>query len=154
MSEKHKTTANYQQKDQKTLKTSTSILCELTRLKSQQKYLECSQIKLNPENFDEADIKNTICDIEDCKLNVDQALHNYRTTIKRDIEEMWVFINAIKVDIFNTGNLQNCTMNGLRERIIGINTQIQKLNEKNQRYFHELREASKNLELDTKFLLK
>ncbi|XP_016957249.1 uncharacterized protein LOC108029491 [Drosophila biarmipes] len=32
-------------------KTPTAILCELTRLKAQQKYLECHQVKLNPNNF-------------------------------------------------------------------------------------------------------
>ncbi|XP_017077170.1 uncharacterized protein LOC108111972 [Drosophila eugracilis] len=31
--------------------TPTAILCELTRLKAQQKYLECHQVKLNPNNF-------------------------------------------------------------------------------------------------------
>ncbi|KQS62103.1 uncharacterized protein LOC26526403 [Drosophila erecta] len=31
--------------------TPTAVLCELTRLKAQQKYLECNQVKLNPNNF-------------------------------------------------------------------------------------------------------
>ncbi|XP_055374467.1 uncharacterized protein LOC129607460, partial [Condylostylus longicornis] len=121
-------------------KSTTALLCELTRLKSQRKYLECSQLKFNPDDFDEIDIKRKIQEIEDKRHSLEQELNDYKMYTKRDLDDMWIFINSIKEDINNKESLTKCPISNIRERVIGINNQINKLKEKNKKEMKELKE--------------
>lgn len=127
-------------------KTSTSLLCELTRLKSQQKYLECSQMKINPEHYDDGDEdKDTVYEIENLKANLENQLNEFREAARRDVQDVWIFINAIKDDVFNQENFQKCTVNGIRDRIIGINLHLSKLIDRNRGCLEGLQKSYEEL---------
>lgn len=143
-------------------KTSTSLLCELTRLKSQQKYLECSQIKINfnikdkndnnndNDNNDDNYDKQNIKDIENLKNQLENQFIDYRDQNIKNIQDIQIFINAIKNDIMNDENLKNCSVNNLRERIVGINTHLNKLQETNYENLKILKNNCENYEKEIK----
>ncbi|XP_017033354.1 uncharacterized protein [Drosophila kikkawai] len=171
--------------------TPTAILCELTRLKAQQKYLECNQVKLNPNNFilddeednkavepnseDELDVpdehpqsgKNQrpissstaalislINEIEQEKLDLNQKFQEYRSTKRGELQDMWHYVAAIKEDVFRPERLSQYTVNALRQRIICVNSQLERLTAKNSKELETLKEEYEKLEKENKFLWK
>lgn len=157
-------------------KSSTTLVCELTRLKSQQKYLECNQVKLIPEHFYDtndsiistatiagtADCKskdNTVViqlinEIEHLKIQLDRELTVFRQQSRTDVKDMCLQIKQIKEDIQRPDRLHKYPMGALREHIIGINTQLERLNLKNATELQMLQKECENLEIDTKLLIK
>ncbi|XP_016991485.1 uncharacterized protein LOC108053372 [Drosophila rhopaloa] len=170
--------------------TPTAILCELTRLKAQQKYLECHQVKLNPNNFilhDDEDTMDTdqksegertasenpetsrnprlnssstaelislINEIEREKLEINEKLLQYRTAKRGELQDMWHFVATIKEDVFRPERLSQYTVNALREKIIGVNTQLYRLSAQNSKELEELKEEYEKLERENKLLWK
>ena len=147
-------------------KSKTSILCELTRLKSQQKYLECNQVKLNAANFMDEDPKepsakvssvsqsnqstlSTINEIDHLRLQFEENLHNYRENAIREIRDMWLSINNMKSDVFQEERLKQFSVQTIRERIINVNTQLEKLNSKNRGDMAGLQIECARLETET-----
>ncbi|XP_067627617.1 uncharacterized protein [Eurosta solidaginis] len=155
-------------------KSCTALLCELTCLKSQQKYLECSQVKLNPDNFvdqpQSAKNKNgptaiplansdsvatqLVNDIENLKVQLSQDLLVYRENSYREVQDLRELVNAIREDVHKPERLSQYTLPVLRERIITINTQLMQLCDKNQAEILRLRENSDKLERDNVVLVK
>lgn len=171
--------------------TPTAILCELTRLKAQQKYLECNQVKLNPNNFilkDEEDTKavepktedesdlpaehpeggnrqrpqssstaaliSLINDIEREKLDLNQKFQEYRSAKRGELQDMWHYVATIKEDVFRPERLSQYTVNALRERIIGVNGQLERLAVKNAKELETLKEEYEKLERENTFIWK
>ncbi|XP_030371598.1 uncharacterized protein LOC115621639 [Scaptodrosophila lebanonensis] len=167
--------------------TATSILCELTRLKSQQKYLECNQVKLNPNHFldddtpiedvdhstspnnggelkeaknatdlrnSETTIASLINEIEHLKFLLNEQLQAYRNEKRDELGDMWHYITAIKDDVFRPERLSQYTTNTLRERIIGINAQLDRLNVKNSNDLQSLQKAYNKMEQEVQVLWK
>ncbi|XP_017013877.2 uncharacterized protein [Drosophila takahashii] len=170
--------------------TPTAILCELTRLKAQQKYLECHQVKLNPNNFtlqnDEvedtdpksdgegkpalespetgrnprptssstADLISLINEIEQEKLVLNEKLLQYRNAKRGELQDMWHFVATIKEDVFRPERLSQYTVNALREKIVGVNSQLYRLADQNSKELEELKEQYEKLERENKLLWK
>ncbi|XP_020801355.1 uncharacterized protein LOC110178536 [Drosophila serrata] len=167
--------------------TPTAILCELTRLKAQQKYLECNQVKLNPNNFilddeeednkvvepkseDESDPQSgkgkrptssstavligLINEIEQEKLDLNQKFKEYRSEKRRELQDMWHYVAAIKEDVFQPERLSQYTVNALRQRIIGVNGQLERLTLKNSKELETLKEEYEKLEKENTFIWK
>ncbi|XP_039480301.1 uncharacterized protein LOC120444593 [Drosophila santomea] len=159
--------------------TPTAVLCELTRLKAQQKYLECNQVKLNPNNFilkdDEdtapceepetgrnprpnssstADLISLINEIEQEKLVLNEKLKLYCSEKRGELQDMWHFVATIKEDVFRPERLSQYTVNALRERIVGLNAQLCRLAAQNSKELAELKEQYNQLESENKLLWK
>ncbi|XP_017040851.1 uncharacterized protein LOC108087805 [Drosophila ficusphila] len=171
--------------------TPTAILCELTRLKAQQKYLECHQVKLNPNNFiiqdddgdtvdtdpksknevnasenletirnprptssSTADLIRLINQIEHEKVELNKKHLQYRTAKREELQDMWHFVTTIKEDVFRPERLSQYTVNALRERIVGVNTQLYRLTAQNSKEIAELKEEYEKLEQENKLLWK
>ncbi|XP_017087272.2 uncharacterized protein [Drosophila bipectinata] len=157
--------------------TPTAILCELTRLKAQQKYLECNQVKLNPKNFmleDEEDpepdldgtaperpsssstaaLVSQINAIEAEKLDLSEKLKKYKAVKRDELQDMWHFVATIREDVFQPERLSQYTINALREKIIAVSGQLERLGEKNANELEALRKEYEVLERENKFLWK
>lgn len=162
--------------------TPTAILCELTRLKAQQKYLECNQVKLNPKNFmleDEEDINRIdpetdvdgsagerpsssstaaligqINAIEVERLELNEKLKKYKTIKRDELQDMWHYVATIREDVFQPERLSQYTINALREKIIGVSGQLERLGEKNAKELETLKKEYEILERENKFLWK
>ncbi|XP_055916408.1 uncharacterized protein LOC129949156 [Eupeodes corollae] len=142
-----------------TKKSCTTILCELTRLKSQQKYLECSQVKLNPDNYgsneDDGDgVGSIIREIEDLKITLARGLEEQKMSAKREVDNMWIFVNAIRDDILDGERLKKYSVQSIRDRILSINSMLAKMTENNEQNLKELQQKILEIEKDTKLLLK
>ncbi|XP_055838745.1 uncharacterized protein LOC129906831 [Episyrphus balteatus] len=148
-----------------TKKSCTAILCELTRLKSQQKYLECSQVKSNPDNFGSVDedvngsgngdgVYSIIREIEDLKITLARDLEEKKMSVKREVENMWIFVNAIRDDVLDGERLKQYSVQSIRDRILSINSMLGKLNEINEQTLKDVQRKIVEIENDTKFLLK
>ncbi|KPU76010.1 uncharacterized protein Dana_GF27993 [Drosophila ananassae] len=159
--------------------TPTAILCELTRLKAQQKYLECNQVKLNPKNFmleDEEDIHRAdpeteldgerpsssstaalirqINAIEVEKLDLNEKLKKYKKIKRDELQDMWHYVATIREDVFQPERLSQYTINALREKIIAVSGQLERLGEKNAKELETLRKDYELLERENKVLWK
>ncbi|XP_053967111.1 uncharacterized protein LOC128868713 [Anastrepha ludens] len=151
-------------------KSCTTLLCELTRLKSQQKYLECSQVKLNPANYEDPTASNgsaafplpplggeamqLVNEIECLKVQLDEDLKVYSENSYREVEEFRDLVSAIRVDVQQPERLSQYTLPVLRERIIAINTQLMQLCDKNQAEMEKLRGEFEQLERNNDILVK
>lgn len=153
-------------------KSSTTLMCELTRLKSQQKYLECNQVKLIVDNFFDTDgssntnttgrptqtnnssVINLINEIEKLKTQFDSELAAFRQKSRTAVKDMCLQIKHIREDIQQPDRLQLYPIGALREHIIGINAQIERLNSKNAAELQLLQKECENLEIDTTILIK
>ncbi|BFG05774.1 uncharacterized protein DMAD_04433 [Drosophila madeirensis] len=164
--------------------TPTAIMCELTRLKAQQKYLECHQVRLNASNFQDnpddedshegndehgtpsqeigarqrpgsssaAALTSQINEIERLQLELNDKMQVYRATKRNELQDMWRYVNAMKEDVLRPERLNMCTVNALRERIIGLNGQLERLGAKNSKELETLREEYHKLERENKFI--
>ncbi|XP_036344988.1 uncharacterized protein LOC118754231 [Rhagoletis pomonella] len=155
-------------------KSCTTLLCELTRLKTQQKYLECSQVKLNPANYEDppASANNNngatafaqppagieamqlANEIECMKVQLEEDLKVYRENSFREVQELRDKVKSIREDVQQPDRLRQCTLPMLRERVITINTQLMQLCDKNQNEFEKLREECETLERNNDVLVK
>ncbi|XP_062135456.1 uncharacterized protein LOC133845109 [Drosophila sulfurigaster albostrigata] len=163
--------------------TPTSILCELMRLKAQQKYLECNQVKLNASNFlDDNDpggdididigagedslhtasrrpssgpkVSSLINDIDRLKLELDEKLQKYRIDKRGQLQDMWHYMQTLKEDVFKPERLSLYTVNAVRERIIGLNGQLERLNVQNSKELESLKQEFDQMERENKFVWK
>lgn len=150
----------------------TKLLCELTRLKAQQKYLECNQINLLPENFMDdnvdnadnvsntytgcgnADIVGLINEINVLKSDLNNAFLAYHQALQKSVKDFYSSVKEIKEDVFKPQRLRKFSVNNLRERTIGINTQLERLRAKNIDEITTLRDECEKLENETKILIK
>ncbi|KAI9582801.1 hypothetical protein GQX74_012018 [Glossina fuscipes] len=152
----------------------TKLLCELTRLKAQQKYLECNQINLLPENFmDNVDTNNTnnasnaysACDnntdivglineINVLKSDLNNAFLAYHQELQKSVKDFYCSVKEIKEDVFKPQRLRQFSVNNLRERTIGIHTQLERLRARNINEITTLRDECEKLENETKILIK
>uniref|UniRef100_A0A1A9UY50 Uncharacterized protein n=1 Tax=Glossina austeni TaxID=7395 RepID=A0A1A9UY50_GLOAU len=156
----------------------TKLLCELTRLKAQQKYLECNQINLLPENFMDngfhvdnaadnfsnisnaysacgnADIVGLINEINVLKSDLNNAFLAYHQELQKSVKDFYSSVKEIKEDVFKPQRLRTFSVNNLRERTIGINTQLERLRAKNTNELTTLRDECEKLENETKILIK
>ncbi|XP_032590038.1 uncharacterized protein LOC116804962 [Drosophila grimshawi] len=163
-----------------------SILCELMRLKAQQKYLECNQVKLNASNFlDDNENDNDldgvggvgggedmggtasrrpssgnkvagrlINDIDRLKLELDEKLSKHHVEKRGQLQDMWHYMNTLKQDVFRPERLSLYTVNAVRERIIALNAQLERLSVQNAKELDTLRQEYEKLEQDNGFVWK
>ncbi|XP_026840968.1 uncharacterized protein LOC113565046 [Drosophila persimilis] len=153
--------------------TPTAIMCELTRLKAQQKYLECHQVRLNASHFQDSPddepssegngaqrpgsssttaLASLINEIERLQFELDEKMQVYRSAKRNELQDMWHFVTAMKEDVFRPERLSMFTVNALRERIIGLNGQLERLSAKNSKELQTLREEYQQLERENKFI--
>nr|XP_014102592.1 uncharacterized protein LOC106627105 [Bactrocera oleae]XP_036223818.1 uncharacterized protein LOC106627105 [Bactrocera oleae]XP_036223819.1 uncharacterized protein LOC106627105 [Bactrocera oleae] len=139
----------------------TSLLCELTRLKSQQKYLECNQAKLNPAHYEDPpvsgrsknnSISQMINEIEALKAYLENRLKAYRENCYCEIQELRQVVSSIHEDV-QPQRLSQCSLPELRERIISTNTQLIQLCDKNEKEMEKLRDECENIERDNKVIV-
>ncbi|TDG48310.1 hypothetical protein AWZ03_005265 [Drosophila navojoa] len=180
--------------------TPTSLLCELMRLKAQQKYLECNQVKLNANNFlddndpetneandndnDDHDgqeagvaakdngnggkdkkpgsrrpssgnkVAGLINDIDRLKLEMDEKLRKHHAEKRGQLQEMWHYMNTLKEDVFQPERLSLYTVNVVRERIVALNGQLERLSAQNAKELEMLREEYAKMERENDFVWK
>lgn len=139
----------------------TSLICELTRLKSQQKYLECNQIKLNSAHYEDPPVsgrsKNNktshmINEIETLIVHLEDSLKAYRENCYREVQELHKVVKSIREDV-QPQRLSQCSLPELRERIISINTQLMQLCDKNKKEMEKLCDECEKIECDNKVLV-
>ena len=151
-------------------KSCTTLLCELTRLKSQQKYLECNQVKLNADNFlDEEHLENAtattnsncnaktvsmINEIENLKCQFESNLQAHRASALFEVKDVWLSVNKIREDVMQPERLKQFSLQSIRERIISINSQLERLNSKNRDELAGLQIECVRLENESKDLIK
>lgn len=160
----------------KSTATPTSLLCELMRLKAQQKYLEYNQVKLNANNFlddndpDEGDgedkppgcrrpssgtkVAGLINDIDRLKLELDDKLRKHHVAKRGQLQDMWHYMSTLKEDVFQPERLSLYTVNAVRERIIVLNGQLERLGLQNAKELEMLREEYKKLEQENGLVWK
>lgn len=147
-------------------KSCTSLLCEITRLKSQQKYLEGNQVKLiqnqfydtdglSAENSDNVDSKHIelINDIEHFKSQLDIALVEYRRQSRIAVNNICNDIKKIREDTRQSNSLDNCLIDALRERIFGINKRIGELRMQNSNDLKKWQSQVEDYEKETDILI-
>lgn len=161
--------------------TPTSLLCQLMRLKAQQKYLECNQVKLQPNNFQldqdddeeetevETEVKaqdtagprrrpssvtkvtNLINDIEHLKLDMAEKLQKHHLEKHGQLQGMWYYMNTLKEDVFRPERLSQYSVNAMRDRIVAISGQLERLKAQNARELEMLREEYTKLERENRY---
>ncbi|XP_011209865.1 uncharacterized protein LOC105230645 [Bactrocera dorsalis] len=142
-------------------KSYTSLLCELTRLKSQQKYLECNQAKLNATHYEDPPVsgrsKNNktsqmINELETLKAYLEDSLKTYRDNCYCEVQELRQVVGSIREDV-QPQRLSQCSLPELRERIINTNTQLIQLCDKNEKELEKLRDECEKIERDNKVIV-
>lgn len=159
--------------------TPTSLLCQLMRLKAQQKYLECNQVKLQANNFQDDDndaeddeeegsppvkgrrgrgpscvakVTGLINDIDRLKLELDGKLTKHHSEKRGQLQDMWHFMSTLKEDVYRPERLSQYTVNAVRDRIVGINAQLDRLKAQNGRELEILREEFSKLDRENRFI--
>ncbi|XP_011196668.1 uncharacterized protein LOC105221403 [Zeugodacus cucurbitae] len=137
-------------------KSCTSLLCELTHLRSQQKYLECNQVKLNAAHYEDQPVsgrsknnstKQMINEIENLKVHLEGSLKAYRENCYCEVRDFRQVVSSIRDDV-QPHRLSQCSLPELRERIISINTQLMQLCDKNEKEMEKLRGEYEKIEHD------
>lgn len=138
-------------------KSVTSLLCELTRLKSQQKYLECNQVKLNPKAVivkdykhqdEDTDITNIITELENLKTEIQTDLKKYRNSKCNDLQHFSNVLNSLRDEIGSPLKLKNCSMNAMKGRVIKANTELEQIKTKNEEQLKCLKKQHQLLQED------
>lgn len=159
--------------------TPTSLLCQLMRLKAQQKYLEVNQVKLQANNFQDDDndaeddheeegvppakgriggpssvpkVTGLINDIDRLKLELDSKLTKHHMEKRGQLQDMWHYMNTLKEDVYRPERLSQYTVNAVRDRIVGINAQLDRLKAQNERELELLREEFSKLDRQNRFI--
>ncbi|XP_075165267.1 uncharacterized protein LOC142237760 [Haematobia irritans] len=128
-------------------KSCTTLLCEITRLKSQQKYLESHHGSLSFEPFyDDDDVTQSspkrnskVKDLELFKTELEEALEKYRQESRFTVIDIYHEIKTLRNKTLNANSLEKTTMEKIREDITGINTKIETLQTLNMNELQLLR---------------
>ncbi|XP_017837523.1 uncharacterized protein LOC108596368 [Drosophila busckii] len=143
--------------------TPTSIMCELMRLKAQQKYLECNQVKLNANNFVDSEestveaenkVVSLINDIERLKHELNSKLQQQLAEKRAQLQDMWHMMHTLKQDVFQPERLSLYSVNAVRERIMGLNAQLQRLGVQNAKELASLSVEYEQMEREQTFVWK
>lgn len=132
----------------------TPLICELTRLKSQQKYLEHSRI---PDKFWQTEFapdeishynkqRNEIEALED-KLNLD--FRGFELRSKNDITDMWKFIKEI--NDAKGEDLETAYVDHIREKILKLIKYFEIMQKKNKELSSKLKSDHENLQKTLKY---
>ncbi|XP_046809349.1 uncharacterized protein LOC124420489 [Lucilia cuprina] len=133
------------------IKSSTTLLCELTRLKTQQKYLECSEVKVNITN-NIASSSTTLsnqCDsathvaneIQQLQIQLEGELNAYLQQSRTTANDIYLKIKEINENM-QSERLAEFSVSDLRNQISCVNSDIESLKLKN---FNELSLLQKKL---------
>lgn len=124
----------------------TTLLCEITRLKSQQKYLESNQSKLTPDQFYDNEessptpiarpeknekIVGFVNEIEDFKTQLERDFTEYRQESRATVKDMYFQIRQIRENMTQPERLNEVSNQSMRELMISVNTQIETLQSRN-----------------------
>lgn len=130
----------------KELESPTTMLCELTRLKAQQKYIECTDVKLNIRGFRDTDtIPSTISvllrnehistvimfkEIDQIRIKLDEEMSSFRQQSRAVVNNIFFEVKKIKEDI-KQEYLYKKSLEDIRLQTVCINAEIDKLKSKN-----------------------
>jgi len=67
---------------------------------------------------------------------------------------MWHYMKTLKDDVFKPERLSQYTMNAVRERIVGINGQLERLSIQNSKELEMLRQDYEKMERENEFVWK
>lgn len=143
-------------------KSGTTLLLEITRLKTQQRFLEYNLIKLKFSNFSEShrDLKPSCLMISTLESNqsvihVITELNQLKTQLDKNLQKFcqqsWIEVKNTELKIkqikeyIQCGNLNEHSIGTLRENVIDINTDIEKLNLQNSNKLKILQNNAQNL---------
>ncbi|XP_073848927.1 uncharacterized protein [Musca autumnalis] len=127
------------------MKSHTALLCEITRLRAQQKYLEANQIKISPNNFcndsgshvsstgsnEPNELVNTINEINNLKGQHETETDKFRLKTRNIATDICREVKQLREDTKPEKCLENLSIDAIRARIISINTRIDALRTKN-----------------------
>lgn len=140
-------------------KSSTTLLCEITRLKTQQKFLEHNHIKLNFNNHSESNtvqslmlstaecnqsLKQDIMKINLLNTQLDKNLQTFCEQSQIEVQNIVLKMKQIK-EYLKPRNLNDHSVGKLRGHIIEINTDIEKLYLQNSNELKVLQSNIRNL---------
>lgn len=132
----------------KKIKSPTTLLCELTRLKTQQKYLECTDVKLNMRGFrDTNNITSTTTvlslqrnehistvimfnEIKLIRIKLDKEMSIFRQQSRAVVNNIFFEVKKIKEDIKQEYLYKN-SLGDIRQQTVSINAEIDELKSKN-----------------------
>ena len=122
--------------------TTTSILCELSRLKSQQFYLENTQSHLLIDFDSEHDVKEKelLISIKKLQSEMKKDFKEFQLERKCNLEEILDDINTFKVNMMTQENIQKCNNMQYREAILEIDNKLTNISDLCEKTHMELAE--------------
>ncbi|XP_065366910.1 uncharacterized protein LOC135959774 [Calliphora vicina] len=140
----------------KKVKSPTTLLCELTRLKTQQKYLEYAEVKLNVSSFQNNDKfsstssslpnlrDSTVTHIEQLRIQIEGELNAFLQQSRATVNDIYLEVEKIKENI-QPDRLDKYSVADLRQHIVCINTEIEKFKLKNSNQLLLLQKSCEDL---------
>lgn len=132
----------------------TSIICELSRLKSQQRYLENSRIpdrfwesEFLPEEMSIYNRKRNEIDVLEDKLNLE--FRGFELRSKNEIADMWKFIKEI--NSAKDENLEITNVDDIREKILKLVKYFETMKRKNNECSLKLRNEHEEIQKGLKY---
>lgn len=132
----------------------TLIICELSRLKSQQRYLENSRIpdrfwesEFLPEEMSIYNRKRNEIDVLEDKLNLE--FRGFELRSKNEIADMWKFIKEI--NSAKDENLEITNVDDIREKILKLVKYFETMKRKNNEYSLKLRNEHEEIQKGLKY---
>lgn len=103
----------------KTKLSATAIVCELVKLKSQQKYLESSQLPIHLNELSLEDV-GTVTEINNLQEQLKNKLSTFKLNLKNEVETVSSTISSFQNIISNPDNILQYDTKEYRDRIILI----------------------------------
>lgn len=133
----------------------TALVCELVKLKSQEKYLESSQLPIHLKELTIGDIAE-LTEINNLQDQLNKNIPTFKLNLKNELETITSTIKSFQSIIPNPDNILQYNTKEYRDRIIFIDQTFRKILQKNIEQLSQLKIEYCELEttvLPTNYLL-
>lgn len=121
-------------------RSATSILTELIKLKSQQKYLDASQITLNPQKSNSNEEMAQINDVENLKTELEINLAAFIDSMHNNTGYAMHQLREFQRTMMNSASIQQCQMKEYREKLLLLDRLLREMTEHNANEMNRLRQ--------------
>lgn len=129
----------------KTKISATALLCELVKLKSQQKYLESSQLQIHLNECSSEDYA-TLTEINNLQEQLQTQILTFKLSLKNDLENVSSKISSFKELIANPNDILLHNTKEYRDHIILIDQTFRNTHQSNIEHLSRLKEEYCDLE--------
>lgn len=129
----------------KTKLSTTAIVCELVKLKSQQKYLESTQLPIHLNELSLEDV-TTLTEINNLQEQLKNRIPTFKLNLTNELEAVSSTISSFKSIITNPDNILQYHTKEYRDRIILIDLSFRKILQSNIEQLKMLKEEFCDLE--------